>query len=736
MQFYATGSLQLKHRFFTVLAALIFLGLASVATGQEKRTIRANDLFQVRTASSVVLSPDGRQVAFVVTQVDSADNAYYSHIWIASTDDRGARQYTHGVVRDRGPAWSPDGTSIAFVSNRGDDVSQIYILPVDGGEAWQLTEMEAGASNPVWAPDGRSLLFTSSLTTKELKEEGMEPPQAIAIGTRASASNGPGDDSAPGDTAMFGSMEAIRNWLARNASEEDPAVIGRLNFQGETSLDPIESWSHIFSIDLESKMHVRLTEGAYDFESPSFSSDGERIVLTARILLAMHPDYAVKSDLYVMSADGADLTKIDIPTHSVVSAQWAPSGNRIAFAGREVTELTAANNELGVVEISDGQRAGDITWLNRALDRGVREYHWSPDGRSIYFNARVHGTVPIYRVRVEDGQTRQIVSGERGALSFDLAERRLAYSITQPADPSEVYSANSDGDDERRLTELNTHWLSSVQVQPHQGFWYLSFDGKRVQGWTIAPVGYEAGGAGGKYPLAVEIHGGPHSMWGPGEATMWLEFQLLAAAGYMVLYTNPRGSSGYGYGFKLAIQRDWGDGPMMDVLTAVDSVVAGGEIDEERMVVAGGSYAGYLTAYIIGHDHRFKAAVAQRGVYDLATFFGEGNAWRLVPYEFDAYPWEDPEILREESPITYAHEITTPLLIMHSDNDLRTGVSQSEMLYRTLAVLHRPVEYVRYPRSGHDLSRTGEPMLRVDRLLRILEFFDRYVGGPRQTLTR
>ncbi len=218
-------------------------------------------------------------------------------------------------------------------------------------------------------------------------------------------------------------------------------------------------------------------------------------------------------------------------------------------------------------------------------------------------------------------------------------------------------------------------------------------------------------------------------MWGPGEPTMWHEFQFMAANGYFVLYTNPRGSDGYGRQFKSVIERAWGDGPMQDVLTAVDTIVQRGVVDQERMVVTGGSYAGYLTAYLVGHDHRFKAAVAQRGVYDLATFFGEGNAWRLVPWEFKAYPWEDPDILRKESPITYAPEIRTPLLIMHADRDLRTGVSQSEMLYRTLKVLQRPVEYVRYPREGHDLSRTGEPLLRIDRLLRMVDFFDRHLDG-------
>jgi dipeptidyl aminopeptidase/acylaminoacyl peptidase len=340
------------------------------------------------------------------------------------------------------------------------------------------------------------------------------------------------------------------------------------------------------------------------------------------------------------------------------------------------------------------------------------------------FTAGVHGTVPIYRVQLSNGQIRQVVSGERGVLSFDVSDDALIYVVTAPANPAELYIAGINGGDERTLTQLNEPWLATVRVQPHEGFYYRSFDDRRIQGWLIRPA---QDSAGRKYPLAVEIHGGPHAMWGPGEPTMWHEFQLLAANGYFVLYTNPRGSDGYGFEFRSAIERAWGEGPMLDVLTAVDTVVQRGSVDEGRMVVAGGSYAGYLTAYLVGHDDRFKAAVAQRGVYDLATFFGEGNAWRLVPWEFDAYPWEDPDIMRSESPITYAPEIRTPLLIMHSDRDLRTGVSQSEMLYRTLKVLKKPVEYVRYPREGHDLSRSGEPRLRIDRLLRILEFFQRHL---------
>jgi dipeptidyl aminopeptidase/acylaminoacyl peptidase len=695
-------------------AALFIAQLEGSA--QERRTVQANDLYRIRTASSVAVSPDGQRLAYVVTQVDSTDNAYYSHIWLADVNDGGPpRQQTRGRVRDREPVWSPDGSMIAFVSNRGGNGSQIYILASDGGEAWALTEMTNGASDPLWSPEGDTLLFGSEVTTQELLEEAGRADSLASTGERSAA-----------DTAMWGSMTAIRNWLAKNAEAEEPAVITRLNFQGERQLYPVESWAHIYTIDLEEKKPRRLTDGPFDFFDPSFSADGWSIAFIANVTEGVHPDYTVKTDLYIMGSNGEEPRKLAIPGRAISDPTWSPDGSSIAFAARDTADRSAANTVIGTVEFADGDETFEVSWLTSALDRGARDYCWSPDGSSIYFTAGVHGTVPIYRIRLSDGEIRQMVSGERGVIDFDLSSENLAYVVTEPANPSEIYIADSAGDIERRVSNLNTGWLSGVYVQPHNGFYFRSFDGRRVQGWLIEPVGYDSTR---DHPLALEIHGGPHSMWGPGERSMWLEFQLLAAHGYFVLYTNPRGSSGYGHDFKLAIQRAWGEGPMRDVLTAVDTVVRNRPVDEERMVVTGGSYAGYLTAYLVGHDHRFAAAVAQRGVYDLATFFGEGNAWRLVPWEFDAYPWEDPEILRAESPITYAHLIQTPLLIMHSDRDLRTGVSQSEMLYRTLKVLQRPVEYVRYPREGHDLSRSGEPLLRVDRLLRIVEFFDRYVYG-------
>jgi dipeptidyl aminopeptidase/acylaminoacyl peptidase len=242
----------------------------------------------------------------------------------------------------------------------------------------------------------------------------------------------------------------------------------------------------------------------------------------------------------------------------------------------------------------------------------------------------------------------------------------------------------------------------------------------------MKPFNYQAGK---KYPLLLNIHGGPSAMWGPGETSMWHEFQFWCGKGYGVVYCNPRGSGGYGLEFLRANINDWGTGPTSDVLTALDKAVAQGWADTSKLAVTGGSYAGYLVAWIIAHDHRFKAACSQRGVYDLATFFGEGNAWRLVPNYFGGYPWDSTTkaILVRESPITYVKNITTPYIIFHGDNDRRTGFVQSEMLYHSLKVLDRPVEYVRHPGGTHELTRSGNNRQRIDQMLRTWEFFDRYI---------
>jgi dipeptidyl aminopeptidase/acylaminoacyl peptidase len=310
-------------------------------------------------------------------------------------------------------------------------------------------------------------------------------------------------------------------------------------------------------------------------------------------------------------------------------------------------------------------------------------------------------------------------------LAFDLARDggRLGFLACTPERPPDIYTAALDGSDERRLTDVNRKLLAKKQVMPTEEIWYTTPDGVEIQGWLIKPPGFDPTQI---YPLAVEIHGGPHAMWGPSTMTMWHEWQCLAARGYVVFYCNPRGSAGYGYAFRDTIHGRWGEADMPDILAGVDHVVSQGYIDTAHMAITGGSYGGFMSAWIVGHDRRFAAAVSQRGVYHLTSFFGTSDIPELIEGEFDARPWEAYERLWRYSPLAYVNEIKTPLLILHSERDFRAPIPDAEHLFLMLRWLKREVEFVRYPREGHELSRSGEPRHRVDRLNRIIDWFDKY----------
>jgi dipeptidyl aminopeptidase/acylaminoacyl peptidase len=317
-------------------------------------------------------------------------------------------------------------------------------------------------------------------------------------------------------------------------------------------------------------------------------------------------------------------------------------------------------------------------------------------------------------------------STDWGIRDYDVGASVLAQVVTHPGNPWELYAGSADGKVTAPLTAHNA-WIKDRQLSPYEGHRLVQADGVTVDYWTIKPPNFDPAK---KYPLLVQIHGGPTAMWGPGEQSMWHEFQFYAARGYVVMFANPRGSGGYGKDFQRANFKDWGIGPASDVLAAASFTAKESYVDKDRQVLTGGSYGGYLTAWIVGHDHRFKAAVSQRGVYDLSTFYGEGNAWFLVPLYWGGYPWEKEvrAILDRDSPLSYVSNIKTPLLIQHGDVDFRTGVIQSQILYKSLKQLGRDVEYVRYPRATHELSRSGEPRQRLDTLVRYEEFFRRYIG--------
>lgn len=713
-----------------ILILLLFVVTTSVA--QTKKPIVASDLMKIATTNQIQISPDGSKAVVVVNRkaVKNENEYYYTrHLYILDlTGKDEPRQLTFGDRSDLSPQWSPDGKTIAFT--RADaDKQQIWLLPVNGGEAHVLTKAENGASNPRWSPDGKKILYSSSIplyaiegkSTWSYERPGRTP------GDEPNFKNMKADEKKKVTNSPDGSLAEVRAWLAKNASESNPRVLTRQNIQGELNLQPDESFEHLFVKELNDQPAVQLTNGPQNFNSASWSSDGKTIICDSRVF-EVHPDRERDSEIWtidVASKTAKQLLKWS--DYSVSDPQYSPDGTSIVFSASTTKGRGYAQNQIAVATSA----GANPTILTTSLDRDAGGATWSADSKTIFFSAQADGDIPIYSVPAKGGTITKVVGNDSGVNDFDLSGDKIVAAITETRNPWEVYQLSvKDPKSIKQITQLNEGWLKERTIISPKEYWLTRPDGTKVQYWVMEPVGKKEGV---KYPTILNIHGGPAAMWGPGIFSMWHEYQLENAWGYGLVYCNPRGSGGYGDKFKRANFKDWGTGPAGDILGSLDEAMkAHSWIDKDQLFVEGGSYAGYMVAWIIGHDNRFKAANAQRGVYELSTFMGEGNAWRLVPEHFGGYPWEKEtrEVLNFNSPLTYVEQINTPLLIIHGDQDLRTGVIQSETLYKSLKILNKPVEYIRYPKEGHELTRSGNPGRMMDHMLRVIEFFERYTKHP------
>ncbi len=739
---------------------LFGLGLIAfnAAAQVERDPITVGDLLNIQQLGTVTASPNGRYIAYTVRSVipaEKEDYSYQSELWMIAADrSEPAQQMTYGGASS--PEWHPDSERISFL-REVDGMSQLFEISIYGGEARQLFSSEYGVREPQWSPDGRYVLFSAMLTRDEVTElTGSEPGWSEERPARISWE---GHDAEP---YFDGDLGEVRAWLNQNREESNPRIFSGLNFQGELDLVAEYRSRHYFVADLSRDEPVIriVTSGHYGFDGADWLLDNRQIVVSGYPKTAEHPDRERDRDLFLVDIESLRTRLLlDVGGYRLSSPIVSSSGRFITFQANSLSDSGYAQTELGYFPI-DGLTPPEMLTLD--FDRSIQNVKWSTDDWYVYFTAPSEGGVPLYRISVNEGRpafptpepiadslmadslevrarssffrgellhrglpVTQLISPNLGITSYDLTTAMAYMVMTQVINPSELYISTMDFESPQPITRHNAEWLENKALSfptAHR----MRRDTIDVQYWVMPPTFQTRGET---YPLLVAIHGGPAAMWGPGESMMWHEFQYLTAQGYGIVYSNPRGSGGYGHLFRRGNYQDWGNGPADDILAVASEVVRRTRwVNADRQVVTGGSYGGYLTAWIISQDSRFKAAVAQRGVYDLSTFFGEGNAWRLVPDHFGGYPWESGVRLRANSPITFVDQIQTPLLIMHADDDLRTGVIQSEHLYKSLKVLDRPVEYVRYPNAGHDLSRTGNPKQRMDRLLRIWEFMERYVG--------
>jgi dipeptidyl aminopeptidase/acylaminoacyl peptidase len=662
----------MKNRLLFLFSFLIFSELAA-----QNSKIQVTDLTKIKQVSTIIVAPDASKALYSLkTMEQNAENKeeydYRNHLFLVD-EKKQTRQLTRGTESASQPAFSPDSKSIAFV-RFVKSKPQIFIMPLDGGEAWQLTKLKSGATSPVFSPDGSKILFSVSYSLTELLKDSVmneggklpkwpfEKPGLSNAQTIINPKTKPNPD---------GNLEEIRAYLAKDVEDKKAKVFTGLNFQTESSTDAEMYFSHIFMIDVkENAKETALTKGYLSFDTPVWNIDGKSIYLNCKRDENVHPDRM--PDNKIIQKQIVDLSEKIIFAEDGVSFYIL----KISPNGKWMVVDKNANNKLSYSEAflvqTEGLKAERIN-----LDRGIGIVKFTEDSKIVYFTANSNGGTPLFKFDISSKKIEQLSTFDEGILTFDLVKNKIYFAKTQIENPCEIYVSDLSFKNTTKLSTFNDEWLAGKVISKPEKRIYTNSLGQKVEYWIMKPANFEAGK---KYPLLLNMHGGPTAMWGPGEFSMWHELQFFCAKGYGVVYANPRGSGGYGKDFQFANYRDWGVGPTEDVLAAATDAAKETWVDTARQVITGGSYAGYLTAWIVGHDNRFKAAFSQRGVYDLKTFMGEGNAWRLTPNYF-GLPWENEETTKIQfnSPINYVDKIKTPLLIKHGENDLRTGVIQYEI---------------------------------------------------------
>ncbi|MCJ8210527.1 S9 family peptidase [Mucilaginibacter sp. RS28] len=710
-----------------LLFSLAF-GLATVKAQNGTQPVTVTDLTRIQQLGTATLSHDGKQVVFTIKYIVPDENnkkefTYKTRIWLVPADgSTPARPITTDAANSSQAVWSPDDSQLVFVRVVKTQ-SQLFLLSLKGGEPVQVTNNPRGASSPVWSPDGKKILYSAGVSYNDMLKDSVLNPGAKVP---AWPLEKPGfQTNLPQSKAKAdpnGSMDQVRAYL--NQDETEPRVVkvfNKLNFEGEATTEPEYYFNHYFICDAQAgAKSVPLTYGFHNYNGATFTPDGKNIIFSSDADTLANPDRERGGSIYTIPVTGG------IPKTLLSEAGMDLSNGEVSPDGRYLfyqisKPLTIGFGKLVIYDFQNPSKKVIVP-----IDRVVTQAVWSKDSKYLYFTAQSNGGIPVYRVSLANLKPEQLATYDEGLSSLSVGKNRITYIKTEVADPFELYTADLSNKHALRLTSFNHDWIKDKKLSFPEKKYYTNSKGLKVEYWVMKPTNFDPNK---KYPVMLQIHGGPTAMWGPGEASMWHEYQFFCAQGYGVVYSNPRGSGGYGLDFMKANYQDWGSGPTEDVLAALDGALAEGWGDANRTVATGGSYAGYLTAWLAGHTKRFAAISSQRGVYDLTTFFGEGNAWPLVPMYFGGYPWEEnvKPILARESPFTYVNQITTPYLMLHGETDLRTGIVQGEMMYKALKVLNRPVEYVQHPYATHELVRSGNVHQRIDQMLRIYEFFERYI---------
>lgn len=668
-------------------------------TETTKRLIQAEDLYRFQLISGARISPDGKHVIYAVHRVDEKTEKKFSNLWIVATDGQSpARQFTFGDQNDTNPQWSPDGTLIAFLSNRGDKEKppQIYLLPLAGGEARPLSKIEGEIHSFTWSPDSTRLACIIRKTDAEvLEREKDEQKKKLGVVARRY-------------TRLFYKLDGY-GYLPQERK-------------------------HLWTINVETGEARQLTDHpVFDEGDPAWSPDGKLIAFVSN--RSDDPDsYPDRDDIFLIPAEGGELRKLETVLGPKGSPSFSPDGRLLAYFAQEGEGMGFKNTNVWIVPTDGSGPACNLTgkydlqangWTIN--DIGAPDHispTWSADGKMIYFQVDYHGSTLLESISVT-GDDLQTIIPEGGVVinfSFDREQDKLAYTYGCLSDPGQIYVRDRKTGESQKITQINKELLDEIDLGQVEEVWFKGPDGNDLQGWIVKPPNFDPNK---KYPSIMEIHGGPLTQYGN---FFMHEFYYLAANGYVVYFSNPRGGLGYGEAHAGAIFRNWGVNDYADLMAWADYVEKLPYIDPERMGVTGGSYGGYMTVWIIGHTTRFKAAVTQRCVSNFVSMWGSSDFnWAFQQELNDKAPFEDLQYYWERSPIAYIGNAKTPTKVIHNEMDLRCPIEQGEQVFVALKRLGVDTEFVRFPDEFHGLSRSGRTDRRIARLNHIKEWFDRYL---------
>lgn len=659
-----------------------------------KKGIQAEDLYDLKSIVDPQLSPNGNEVVFVQTHIEKEKKDYVSNLYYMNLSDKRTKQWTFGNHRTHSPRWSPNGNELAFVSTR-EWKSQIFVLSKFGGEAKQITFCKNGAKNPVWSPCGKKIAFS----------------------------------------VVIGKEESIHDQVKKETEEDKelkPLEVEKMKYKSDSSgfLD-LTQFSHIGMVNLETGEIEQLTNGENHYSLGSWSPDGKYVTFLADF--SEDSDASFISDVYLFNLETKESISVTKGTGSFWQTSWSPNSRYLSFQGNEQEFKNATHSKVWIYDL----QTKELNCFTSEIDAPVGDYavgdfqqgaalpgvQWAEDNESFYFVISDHGNTIIYYGNIS-GEIYPALHDEQHVYGFSLhpKEHTAVVAISTATEPGELYFVNLQNGEKQQLTFVNQEFLQTRVLSDVEPIEFESEDGWNVHGWLMKPVGFEEGK---KYPLILEIHGGPHAMYAN---TYFNEFQVLAAQGFAVLYVNPRGSHGYGQKFVDAVRGDYGGNDYKDLMNAVDYVLDKYEfIDKDRLGVTGGSYGGFMTNWTVGHTNRFKAAVTQRSISNWISFYGVSD----IGYYFSEWQiladLNDIEKLWKHSPLAYAKDIETPLLIIHSEKDYRCPIEQAEQLFIALKRQQKQTKFIRFPESNHELSRSGKPDLRIKRLNYIKDWFLQYV---------